>query len=406
MKLSGEMIKKALMGAVALILLLGVVRAFMPQPVAVDFAIVERAGIEVTIHGEGKSRVRENYLVSAPIAGRLLRIEREPGDEVIAGDTIVATMEPADPVFLDVRSEAQALAQIGASEAARELAKAQLSRKQAELKFAERELERARELAGRANISERTLDQRELGVKTLEAEVATAGSNLQKAESELALARAALIRPTEGSEGGEFCCVQVVSPVSGRVLRLLQESAGVVQAGQPLLELGDLSDLEMVIDLLSTEAVKVDAGDQAYIDHWGGPYPLSAIVRLVEPSGFTKISALGIEEQRVNVILDVTEEPARWQNLGDGYRVEAFIVVDAKPDVVSAPVSALFRQQDRWAVYAVIDGEATLTPVSVGLRNERRVEILSGLAPGDVVVIHPPNTVSDGVSVAARNGTD
>ena len=403
MKFSGDLVKKALMGAVALILLVGVVRAFMPKPVSVDFATVERAGIEVTIHGEGKSRVRENYLVSAPIAGRLLRIEREPGDVVIAGDTIVATMEPADPVFLDVRSEAQAQAQIGASEAARELANAQLSRKKAELEFAQRELGRAQELAGRDNISQRTLDQRELDVKTLEAEVATARSNLQKAESELMLARAALIRPTEGGEGGEACCVQVVSPVSGRVLRLLQESAGVVQAGQPLLELGDLSDLEMVIDLLSTDAVKVDAGDRAYIDHWGGSYALSATVRLVEPSGFTKVSALGIEEQRVNVILDVTEDPARWQNLGDGYRVEAFIVVDAKPDVISAPVSALFRAQDRWAVYAVIDGDATLTQVEVGLRNDRRVEILSGLAPGDVLVIHPPNTVGDGIAVKARN---
>ncbi len=404
MKFSGDLVKKALMGAVALILLVGVVRAFMPKPVSVDFATVERAGIEVTIHGEGKSRVRENYLVSAPIAGRLLRIEREPGDVVIAGDTIVATMEPADPVFLDVRSEAQAQAQIGASEAARELANAQLSRKKAELEFAGRELGRAQELAGRNNISQRTLDQRELDVKTLQAEVATARSNLQKTESELMLARAALIRPTEGDEGGEACCVQVVSPVSGRVLRLLQESAGVVQAGQPLLELGDLSDLEMVIDLLSTDAVKVDAGDRAYIDHWGGSYALSATVRLVEPSGFTKVSALGIEEQRVNVILDVTEDPARWQNLGDGYRVEAFIVVEAKPDVISAPVSALFREQDRWAVYAVIDGDATLTHVEVGLRNDRRVEILSGLVPGDILVIHPPNTVGDGIAVKARNG--
>jgi HlyD family secretion protein len=398
------MIKRGLMGAVALILVVGMVRAFLPKPMSVDFATVGRAGIEVTIHGEGKSRVRENFLVSAPIAGRLLRIEREPGDVVIAGETIVATMEPADPAFLDVRSEAQAQAQIGASEAARELTNAQLRRKQAELEFAKRELGRAQQLAGRETISKRTLDQRELDVKTLEAEVSTARSSLLKAESELMLARAALIRPVKGAEGGEACCVQIVSPVSGRVLRLVLESEGVVQAGQPLLELGDLSDLEMVIDLLSTDAVKVEAGDRAYIDHWGGPYPLSAIVRLVEPSGFTKISALGIEEQRVNVILDVTEDPTRWQNLGDGYRVEAFIVVEAKPDVISAPVSALFREQDRWAVYAVIDGDAILTPVEVGLRNERQVEILSGVAPGDTLVIHPPNSVSDGIAVKARNG--
>lgn len=404
MKISGELIKRILMGAGALAILVGVVRAFMPQPVGVDLAEVGRAGLEVTIHGEGKSRVRENYRVSAPIAGRLLRIEREPGDIVIAGDTIVATMEPADPIFLDVRSEAQAQAQIGASEAARSLANAQLSRKQAELEFANRELARAQELAGRDNISERTLDQRELDVKTLEAEVATAHSNLQKTDSELTLARAALIRPAEGAEGGEACCVHIVSPVSGRVLRLLQESAGVVQAGQPLLELGDLSDLEMVIDLLSTDAVKVDAGDRAYIDHWGGPYPLAAVVRLVEPSGFTKISALGIEEQRVNVILDIIEDSSRWQNLGDGYRVEAFIVVEAKADVVSVPVSALFRDQARWAVYRVVDGDATLTPIEVGLRNTRHAEVLSGLASGDIVVIHPPNAVSEGVAVEARNG--
>lgn len=396
-------IKRGLMIGGGVLLALGVVVSFLPEPVAVDMATVETGRVELAIHGEGKTRVRENYVISAPISGRLLRIDSEPGDLVTIGETVIATMEPADPTLLDVRSEAQAQATVKAAEAARELASAQLSRKRAELDFAEKELVRGRELAEKGTISERVLDQRELDVKTLQAEVATARSNLRKAESELELARAALIRPA-GAGSGDNCCIEVPSPVSGRVLRLLHKSEGVVAAGEPLVEVGDLTDLELVIDLLSVDAVKVEPGDVAWIDHWGGPYRLEARVRLVEPSGYTKISALGIEEQRVNVILDLVEPPARWQNLGDGFRVEAFIVVDAREDVTVAPTSALFRSGETWAVFRVEDGDAVLTPVAVGLRNDTHAEILEGLSPGDTVVTHPPNKLSDRASVITRGG--
>jgi len=379
--------------------------SMVPKAVKVDVLEIRQGTVFVSVHGEGKSRVRQSYIISAPVSGRLQRINIKPGGEVIGGQTVVARIEPANPSFLDIRTQAQAEARIGAAEAARDLAAARLESAEAEHEFTTRELERAEELSAAGNISAQILDKRKRDLRIAHAQVEEARSNLAVADADLVSARATLLGPNEGEagrQGAGGCCVEVISPVSGRLLRLLQESEQVVQAGMPLVALGDLSEIELVADLLSTDAVKVRPGDHAFIDHWGGDHVLSAKVRVVEPSGFTKISALGIEEQRVNVILDITDERSHWQALGDGYRIEADIVVEEKHDVILVPVSALFRQDGQWMVYLSENDEAILATVELGLRNEHAAEVISGLRLGQKVVIHPPNSLEDRAAIEER----
>ena len=378
-----------------------VMMTFRAQPVLQDVDSVTRGRVEVSVHGEGKTRVRENYVISAPVTGSIMRIEFEPGDEVIAGETVVATIEPADPTFLDARSQAQAEARVKGAEAALDLAKAEVVRKEAELEFADKEMIRAEELSQNQTISQRTLDQRILDVKMHKAELLTARSNMRMAGFDLENAKAMLMGPDAKGDSDD-CCIKVRSPVSGRILRRLNESERVVQVGTPLLELGDLADMEVEVDLLSADAVKVEAGDRVYIDHWGGDARLLGRVVRVEPSGFTKISALGIEEQRVWVIIDIIEPRENWSSLGDGFRVEAYVVVDEAHDVTLAPISALFRNQEGWQVYQYKSGRAVLTPVQVGIKNDFYAEILGGLDEGDVVIVHPSNAVEDGTRVKTR----
>lgn len=374
--------------------------SFVPKPQLQDFAPVTIGMVQATIHGEGKSRIRETYIVYAPITGRLQRIPLEPGDEVVANETVVATLEPADPQFLDARAVAQAEARIKAAEAQHAMTVAGENSRKAELVFAERELKRAQDLKAKENISDRQLEAFQLSVDQARAALASATSSRLRADYELQVARAALI-PSSERANGVGCCIEILAPVSGRVLRLHHESQGVVTAGTQLLSVGDPADIEIVVDMLSLDAVKVTPGDKAFIDHWGGE-KLAAKVKLVEPSGFTKYSALGIEEQRVNVLLDINEPRENWTALGDGYRVEAFVVVDEALDVLSVPVASLFRQNEKWSLYKVVDGNAVLTFVEVGLRNELLAEIKNGLNEGDVVITHPSNTIADGTRVNAR----
>jgi HlyD family secretion protein len=392
--------KKIIWGIVgaAVVGLIGL--SFVPKPLLQDFAPVTIGNVQATIHGEGKSRIRETYIVHAPITGRLQRIVLDPGDQVVANETIVATLEPADPQFLDARAVAQAEARIKAAEAQHDMTQATENQRKAELIFAENEFKRAEDLKARQNISERQFEAYQLAVEQAKGALASATSARSRADYELQVARAALI-PSSERAGGAGCCIDILAPVSGRVLRLHHESQGVVTAGTQLLSVGDPADIEIVVDMLSLDAVKVTAGDNAYIDHWGGD-KLAAKVKLVEPSGFTKYSALGIEEQRVNVLLDLTAPRANWMNLGDGYRVEAFVVVDESVGVMSVPVASLFRQNEKWSLYKVVDGKATLTVVEVGLRNELVAEIKSGVVEGDVVITHPSNTITDGTAVKDR----
>jgi HlyD family secretion protein len=333
----------------------------------------------------------------------MLRIEAEAGDEVIANETVIAEIEPVDPTFLDFRSEAQAQAAIRAAESARTLAQAEVDQAAAELEFARAEVERARELIVDNTISRRELDDAERNHKTAKAAYATTLAGLQVRNFELERARAELLSPAEVRlKRGDCECVPISAPVDGRVLRVLQESEGVVPAGEPLLEIGDPADLEIVVDLLSADAVRVAAGQRVVIEGWGGETPVAGRVRRVEPFGFTKISALGIEEQRVNVIIDFTSPREQWQRLGHGYQVDLRIVLWEGVDVVKLPLTALFRDGDQWAVFVESGGRAQHRHVEIGRRNGLEAEITGGLEVGERVIMHPSDKVIDGIRVTGR----
>ncbi len=382
----------------------GLAYAFWPRPIPVDLAAVERGRLLVTIDEEGETRVRDVYQITAPVAGRLLRIEMEVGDPVTGGETIVASIQETVPTFLDIRAQRQAEAKVHAAEAALSLARAKIERARAELQFARADLERARRLVREGHVAERTLQRAELEVRTREAALEAAKAELEMRRSDLESARAALIEPEVASFAGpgQACCVQLRAPVSGRILRIFNESERVVQAGTPLLEIGDPNDLEVVVDLLSQDAVKVVEGTRVLIEGWGGGQVLEGRVRRVEPYAFTKVSALGIEEQRVNVIVDFTDPEAAARALGHGYRVIARIVVWQGEDVLKLPLGALFRAGEDWAVFVYQDGRARLRQVTIGHRNDSEAEVLTGLEAGSQVVLHPSDRIADGVRITPR----
>jgi HlyD family secretion protein len=393
-------------GALTALLVAGLIHAFMPQPVPVDMGVIDRGALQVTVDDEGRTKVKDVYVVSSPLAGRALRIEIEAGDPVVAGETVVASIYPNDPEFLDVRSQSEAEADVKAAEAALTLANAELQRAMAERAFALDDLERARALATKKHISQRALDAAILEVRTHEAVVASAQAALQVRDYELERARAALIVPGQTGQmgpGAESCCIEVHAPVDGVVLQVLHESEGVVAAGAPLLELGDPLDLEVVTELLSSDAVRVELGADVLIEDWGGGVALAGRVWKVEPFGFTKVSALGIEEQRVKVIVDFMDPPAARGALGHGYRVETRIIIWQGSDILRVPVSALFRDGGDWAVFLVANGIAILQPIVIGHVNSYHAEVLDGLASGDSVILHPSDRVAPGVEVVARD---
>jgi HlyD family secretion protein len=376
-----------------------VVWAFMPAAVQADFATVQKGTLQVTVEDEGRTRVRDRYVVSAPVPGRMQRIELEPGDPVVAGKTVVARFAPTDPALLDVRTRAELEARARAAESAVGAARADRERIQSELKFAQAELKRAKELVAGGAIAARELEDVQRQVTTLERALESAEFAIRTAVHQLELARASLMQTRAGS----VATIPLVTPVSGVVLRLLQESARVVPTGEPLLEIGNLDDLEIVADFLSTAVVNVKAGQPVLIEQWGGDKALRGRVRRVEPSGFTKISALGVEEQRVNVLIDFEEPREVQERLGDGYRVEARIVVWSKDNVLKVPTSSLFRDGTQWAVYKVVDSTAQRQIVDVGQRSGLEAEVLSGLAEGDQIVVYPSDAIRPGVELARRD---
>jgi HlyD family secretion protein len=376
--------------------------AFLPRPVGVDVAAVERGALEVTVEDEGVTRIRDVYVVSAPTSGRMLRSELTVGDAVVGGRTVLARFEPSDPSLLDLRSRRVGEATVEAAQAAVGLAEAQLVQARSQLAFLRGDLERAVELAARRTISERALDKARLDVATGEAGVKGAEATLEVRRRELETARAQLLEPQGGGARRPDCCIALAAPVDGRVLKILQESEQIVQAGSPLIEIGDPRDLEISVDLLSRDAVRVTPGAPARIDAWGGPEPLTARVRRVEPTGFTKVSALGIEEQRVKVILDPDGPAEAWARLGHGYRVVARITVKRVEGAVLAPIAALFRSGERWAVFTVTGERARLVPVELGERNARFAVVAAGIGEGARVILHPAGELADGAAVAPR----
>ena len=393
-----------LWGCLGLLLLAGLAYALWPRPVPVDFVTAARGPLVVTVDEEGETRIRDVFVLDAPIAGRMRRIDLEVGDAVTAGESVVARIEPIDPAFLDVRSEAQAEAAVDAADANRRLAAAEVVSAEAELDFAESELYRARELIGDQHISERALDDAERNFRTRQAALETAKAALRMRESELRHARTQLLSPAETERDFDACdCVTLTAPVSGSILRIIHESEGVVQPGEALIEIGDPRDLEIVVDYLSEDAVKIEAGQRVIIEEWGGGADLNGRVDRVEPFGFTKVSALGIEEQRVNVIIDFTDEPTAWQRLGHGFRVETRVVLWQGEDVLKLPLTALFRNGDDWSVFVEEDGRARRRRVTLGRRTNFEAEIVEGLEEGERVVLHPSDRVVEGVGLAARS---
>jgi len=391
---------------IAVVVIGFLVFAFMPEPVKVDMVSVERGDLLVTLDGEGKTRIHDIYVVSTPVDGRVTRIESEPGDIVTAGETIVANMYPANPQFLDKRSETQAKADVEGARAALALANARVKQVQAQLDFDISELKRTQELYKKNSVSQAGLERAELSLKTLNAELETAQSNQKVMQAQLEAAKIRLLQPESvelNSEQDDVNChICIRSPVDGRVLRILHKSESIVPVGTPLVEIGNLKDLEVNIEMLSTNAVRVKIGDQALIKRWGGNQDINARVKVIEPSGFTKISALGVEEQRVNVILSFTDPIEKWASLGDAFRVEAAIIIDRADKAIKIPLSALFRQNEKWSVFKVVDGVAMIQEVAVGRKNDRFAEIEQGLEVGELIIVHPGNSVEDGVSVVER----
>jgi HlyD family secretion protein len=402
---SASNVKRALMG-LALAGIVGALGwALWPKPVPVELAEVRKGPLIVTVDEEGKTRIKDIYAVSAPITGKLVRLALEAGDRVKKDVTIVAVIEPMAPPFLDVRTTRELEAQIEAAKAAVALAEAEVNQAAAELEFAESELKRASALIGTKAISERAMERAKIDVDTRRAALARAKSSLEVRRRELESGQARLISPEEQWKGevAAGCCVNVRAPASGRVLRLIQESERVVVAGTPVVEIGDPENLELVVELLSADAVKVREGATAIVEGWGGP-PLAAKVTRVEPAGFTKVSALGIEEQRVRTILKLEDRAATAaQQLGHDYRVFVKIKVYEAPNAVRVPISALFRRRDRWMVYTVERGRARAVPVTLGQRNTAFAEVLGGLAEGAVVILHPSDRVADSTRVSRTN---
>jgi len=386
-------------GGIVLALALFLVMAFRPQPVAVDLTAIRLGPMQVTVDAEGVTEVKDVFTISAPLGGVLHRTPLEVGDSVVRGETVVAVIEPSDPAFLDPRAQAESQEELEAAEAARELAAAELDRAEIEKNFAQTELRRARELFARGTVPERFVDEAERAFRSAVAAVAAATASLDAREHQAKRARARLITPAVTHREDDCACVTLTAPVDGQVLRVFEESETVVTPGAPLLEIGDRAQLEVVADFLSADAVRVASGDRALIEGWGAEHPLEARVRRVEPFGFTKISALGIEEQRVNVVFDLVSPAEEWASLGHGYRVIARVIVWEGASVLTVPVTALFRQDRRWMVFIRVDGEARQREVTPGHRAGLQVEITSGLEPGDVVVVNPPERLTDGVAL-------
>ena len=374
---------------------------FMPRAVPVDLAEVTRAPLTVTVEEEGKTRVTERYTVSAPVAGYVRRIDLKAGESVAAGQAL-AVIEPARAVALDPRSRAQAQAQASAAQAALAATQENARAAAAGAQLAQQERARAESLRQSNFVSAQALDSARTAETRARAAEAAAQHVVRVARFDLETARAAVASTARLQAGGATERVQVRAPVAAHVLKLLHESEGAVAAGQPLLEIGDPASLEVEVEVLSTHAVKIAPGSRVILDRWGGAQPVAGTVRVVEPSGFTKISALGVEEQRVRVIVDFSSPREAWTRLGDGYRVEARFVLWEGQDVLQLPTSALFRQGDGWAAFVIDGRRVRLTPVEIGQRAGLASQVVSGLKAGDRVVAHPDETIADGVRVKPR----
>ena len=382
---------------VAIVALAVIVMALIPSPVEVEASRVVRGPLRVTIDQEGETRAKDRFVISSPVVGRLLRVRFDDGDSV-RQDEIVARI---DPLPLNQREREEVVAHVESAEAALQQARARAAKAREDRAQAQRDLARAENLAQEKVISAQALDLARNAAVTSAREFEAAEYNVQVAASELKIARAGLVS-LKTDVGRPSPLIQLRSPVSGRVLRVLEKSERVVQAGTPIAILGQPDNIEIVADVLSTDAVKIQPGAPVLLVGWGGDHPLRARVRLVEPYGFTKISALGVEEQRVNVVSDFVDSPGA---LGDGYRVECQITVWSGDDVLKVPMSSVFRRSQGWGAFVIENGSARARGIRIGHRNETEVEVLNGLAEGEKVIVHPANQINDGVRVRSQPQT-
>jgi HlyD family secretion protein len=377
--------------------------AFRPQPVPVETAEVRQGAFELTVDEDGKTRVRERYVVSAPVAGRLARVRVKAGDAVRAG-AAVAELSPVAPAMIDARTARELNERVGVAEAALDQARAKVARAEAALEQAQTDVTRQEQLRSDGFVAAAVLDQALLAARVQAKELEATRFAQLGAAHDLAQARAAVMRAREAATTRRpGTAWPIESPVDGHVLRVLQESETVVAVGTPLLEVADPTQLEVVVDVLSTDGRRIATGARVDIDAGPGPR-LVGRVRRVEPAAFTKVSALGVEEQRVNVIVDIVSPPEQWHGLGDQFRIDARIVVFERASAVIAPVAALFRDGQQWAVYVAADGQAKKRQVKVGARTPSDAWIEDGLVRGERVVVYPSDSVADGKRLKVVRG--
>lgn len=381
--------------------------AFWPKPTMVDMGEVMRGTMRLTIDEEGRTRVRDAFVVSTPVAGQLQRVSVQPGDPVERGKTIVAHMRPTNPAALDVRTREQAHAAVNAAQAALRVARADLNAALANRDLAQTELGRTEQLVARGISTDVALDRASQTARVAQANVDTAEAAISMREAEIANAQAQLIgfddQGLAAAIGSQSDDIPLYAPANGRILRVIQQSETSLPAGAPIMEIGNIAnDLEVVVELLSTDAVQVAVGDPVIIADWGGPTDLAGEVIRIDPFGFTQFSALGVKEQRVNGVIAFVSPPEDYFGLGHGFRVEAKVIVWEAEDTLIVPASALFRSGDAWAVFVVADGTAQLRKIEIGPNNGIQAQVENGLSDGDRVILYPSSGLSEGMSVAER----
>ena len=399
--MNGLFRRKILIISVILIVICLLIYGFLPKTQEVDIAAVTRGKLQITIEEEGRTRLKDRFTISAPTAGYMRRILAKVGDPVKKGQ-IVAVLEPLQSQALDPRSRATAQAAVSSAEAS---LKAAIERERvttADVGYLERRKERLQALYEKGSIAKDQFDQINSEAQKASAIQRSATAEINVAKSELERAKVALQNFTAVKKDGKREAIEIASPLSGAVFRIYRESEGAVNIGEPLIDIGDSGNLEVRVEVLSSDAVKIKKGTDVLFKRWGNDEPLTGKVRLVEPAGFTKISSLGVEEQRVLVIVDITSPPEKWQVLGDGFRMEAHFIVWERENILQIPTSALFRQGDKWAVFVAERGKARRRVVEIGQRNGLAAEIISGLKEKEMVVAYPDDSISEGTKIRQR----
>lgn len=393
--------RRVWIGIVGLLVLALLGWAFMPTPAEVEIAAVTQGRFERSVQEDGKTRLRDRYVVSAPLAGRVARILLKQGDTVMR-DAPVATFWPVAPALLDERTRAEQSARIGAMQASVARAQANVGRAGAALDQAQAELKRSEALAQQGFVSPNQNEAGRLAMRLREKELESARQEEAAARHELEQSRVALRQFSQITPDGRQRAYDVKAPVSGKVLKVLQQSEGIVMAGTPIMELGDPTQLEVVVDILTEDAAQIKPGTAVQLSNWGGPDVLTGQVRLIEPAAFTKVSALGVEEQRVNAIIDITSPPEKWQALGDGFKVDVRVLVQVVENAVMIPVSALFPVGARSGLFVLDKGHARLKEIEVAARNGALAWVKTGLTKDTQVIVYPDTKLKDGDRVKTR----